>query len=193
MTCVSRGAVSIEAVFLDRDGVINENRQDHVKSWQEFRFLPGVLDAIACVSRAGVRVFVVTNQAVVSRGLVSAEMISAINQRMIDEIEFHGGRIEEVALCSHQPEEACECRKPRPGLLLSLAHKHGVNLEAAVVIGDALSDIDAAHAAGCAGILVLTGRGRDQLVLAGADAEFLIADDLGAAARLVLEYAAPCE
>src|SRR5581483_7374460 len=87
-------AEPVKAVFLDRDGVINENRPDHVKSWAEFRFLPGALEAIARLSRAGVKVFVITNQAVVNRGIVSPHTVDSINERMIGEIERHGGRIE---------------------------------------------------------------------------------------------------
>ena len=179
----------MKAVFLDRDGVINENRPDHVKSWDEFHFLPGVREAVARLSAAGVRVFVITNQAVVNRGLATREAIEAVNARMVRELEACGGRIEEVAYCPHQPAEACACRKPRPGLILHLAAKYAIDLSEAVLIGDALTDIAAALAAGCEGILVLTGRGQQELARAAAagQAGFMVADDLGAATELVLD------
>jgi D-glycero-D-manno-heptose 1,7-bisphosphate phosphatase len=155
----------MRAVFLDRDGVINENRLDHVKSWAEFRFLPGALDAMARLARADVKVFVITNQAIVNRGVVSREVVEAINRRMIDEVERGGGRIAGVAYCPHRPDERCGCRKPNPGLLIELAREHGLDLKRTVLIGDALTDIQAGQAAGCETVLVLTGRGQAQLPL----------------------------
>lgn len=182
----------METVFLDRDGVINENRADHVKSWSEFRFLPGALEAIARLSRAGVRIFIITNQAIVDRGLASRATVDDLNQHMVDEIEREGGQVEAVAYCPHRPEDLCKCRKPQPGLLLSLAATYRVDLHNAVVIGDALTDMEAGLAAGCEGILVLTGRGREQLAKAAALGRngFRIATDLSAATDLVLERAA---
>jgi len=178
----------VEAVFLDRDGVINENRADHVKSWSEFRFLPGACEAIARLTRAGLRVFVITNQAIVNRGLAAQETVDTVNDEMVREIERLGGRIEAVAYCPHRPEERCECRKPRPGLLLDLAARHAVNLDEAVIIGDALTDVEAGLAAGCQAILVLTGRGREQLRNARAAGieGFDVATDLSMATELLL-------
>jgi len=176
------------AVFIDRDGVINENRADHVKSWAEFRFIAGALEALARLSRAGVRVFVVSNQAIVGRGIVPAETVDAIHQAMISEIEQAGGHIEAVAYCPHQTDDACGCRKPHPGLLLGLARAHGIDLRHALMIGDALTDMQAAEAAGCAGVLVLTGRGSEQLARApfGLAAAVAVVADLGSAADLLL-------
>jgi D-glycero-D-manno-heptose 1,7-bisphosphate phosphatase len=156
----------VQAVFLDRDGVINENRSDHVKSWSEFCFLPGALDAIARLSAAGLRMFVITNQAIVNRGTVSRQAVDAVNARMLEAIERRGGRIAGLAYCPHRPEERCGCRKPQPGLLLQLADRHALSLPRCVVVGDALTDMAAGRAAGCRTIMVLTGRGREQLAQA---------------------------
>lgn len=182
----------MRTVFLDRDGVINENRADHVKSWAEFSFLPGAPEAVARLTSAGVRAFVVTNQAIVNRGVVSRDTVDAINARMIDEIALHGGRIEAVAYCPHRPDENCVCRKPQPGLLVSLAHEYGVNLNDSVLIGDALGDVEAALAAGCRAILVLTGRGAEQLKLAleAGRTGFDVATDLNEAIELLLQETA---
>jgi D-glycero-D-manno-heptose 1,7-bisphosphate phosphatase len=176
------------AVFLDRDGVINENREDHVKSWAEFRFLPGAPEAIARLTRAGVRVFVITNQAIVNRGMVSHETVEDVNGAMVRELSKHGGSIDAVAYCPHRPEEKCECRKPEPGLLLRLARRFGLDLTEAVVVGDTLSDLEAGASVGCRGILVLTGRGREQLKQAmdRPHNDFVVTADLGAAADLLL-------
>ncbi len=178
----------VTCVFLDRDGVINENRGDHVKSWSEFRFLPGALESIARLSRHGMQVFVITNQAIVNRGMVPREVVDDLNRRMMREIERGGGRIVAVAYCPHRPEEQCACRKPQPGLLLDLARAHGVDLRRTVVVGDALTDVEAGLAAGCEAILVLTGRGVDQLALATAAGRngFAVAPDLPAATNLIL-------
>lgn len=185
--------MSVSAVFLDRDGVINENRTDHVKTWEEFRFLPNASQAIARLSAAGLKIFVISNQAVVNRGLVPRETVDAINRRMIEEVTRHGGYIEAVAYCPHRPEEHCLCRKPKPGLILDLARRHQLDLRAAVLIGDALSDIEAGEAAGCRTILVLTGRGREQLGLARAVGRngFGVAPDLMAAADMLLRPEVP--
>lgn len=174
-------------VFLDRDGVINENRPDHVKSWDEFRFLPGALDAVARLTRSQVHVFVITNQAVINRRLVPVDVIEDVQRRMLCEIEAHGGHVVDIAYCPHRPDELCACRKPRPGLILDLAAKHRLNLRDAVVIGDALTDIEASVAAGCRSILVLTGRGREQLGLVQAARHTCaVAANLPAAVDLVL-------
>ncbi len=182
----------LNAVFLDRDGVINRNRPDHVKSWEEFEFLPGVPQAISRLARWGVRVFVITNQAIINRGIVSTATVDAIHRRMVHEIERHGGRIEAIACCPHRSDERCSCRKPAPGLLLDLAHAHGLNLAETAVIGDALSDVEAGQAVGSQAILVLTGRGLEQLAMATAAGRngFLVAPDLDAAIDVLLQKAA---
>jgi len=148
-------------VFLDRDGVINENRSDHVKSWSEFVFLPEVFEPLRLLATNGMRVIVTTNQAVINRGLVTAETVEEINRGMAGVVAQNGGRIDAIYYCPHRPEENCGCRKPRPGLLLRAAQEWNINLAASYMIGDALSDIDAALAAGCQAILVRTGSGRE--------------------------------
>jgi D-glycero-D-manno-heptose 1,7-bisphosphate phosphatase len=151
------------AVFLDRDGVINENRPDHVLSWSQFRVLPGVAEAIRKLNHEGVPVFVITNQASVGRGLLSQENLDDIHSRMVRVLASAGARIETVYTCPHRPEDQCECRKPKPGLLEFAARSHGLDLSRSFVVGDAATDIQAGRACGCRTILVLTGRGRAQL------------------------------
>jgi D-glycero-D-manno-heptose 1,7-bisphosphate phosphatase len=145
-------------VFLDRDGVINENRVDHVKTWDEFRWLPGALEGLRLLTEHGFRIFIVTNQAAVNRGLMTSTTLADIHRRMISIAASHGAIITGIRVCPHRPEEACDCRKPRPGMLLDLAREYQVDLSAAYMIGDAPSDIAAGQAAGCRTILVLSGR-----------------------------------
>lgn len=175
-------------IVLDRDGVINENRSDHVKRWSEFVFLPGVAEAITRLNQLGVQVFVVTNQAIVNRRLVSRATAQAINAKMVRELRRRGARIQGVAFCPHRPDEECGCRKPRSGMLLELAERYELDLSDVVMIGDALTDIQAGQGAGCETILVLTGRGREQLRRAASAGTkgFKVASDLAAAVPLAL-------
>jgi len=175
----------VRTVFLDRDGVINRNRPDHVKSWAEFEFLPGALDALAELRRRGYRTIVVTNQAGINRGLLTKEAVEEIDNRMIEEVARRGGCIEAVLYCPHRPEEACGCRKPRPGLLLRAQQEFGVDLGRAHLIGDYWTDIAAAVAVGCEPILVLTGRGREACRLLGG--RYPVVRDLRAAVNWILQ------
>jgi D-glycero-D-manno-heptose 1,7-bisphosphate phosphatase len=178
------------AIFLDRDGVINRNRPDHVKSWSEFEFLPGALEALKRLAQAGVPVVIVSNQAAIGRGLVTREAVEAINRRMVDEIRAAGGRVDDVLFCPHGPEAGCDCRKPRAGLLLQAAERWGIDLEASVLVGDAESDILAAQCAGCHPLLVLTGRGAEQLRLLQASGRdgYTVVDDLPAAVEWIADF-----
>ncbi|GAC1380000.1 MAG: hypothetical protein NVS4B7_14340 [Ktedonobacteraceae bacterium] len=153
----------MSTIFLDRDGVINENRADYVKSWQEFRFLTGSREAIAKLTQAGHRVVVCTNQAGIARGHVSIETVEDIHCRMIAGIAEFGGTIEKVYYCPHGKDENCNCRKPRPGMLLRACDELGVDLNDAVFIGDSMTDMRASFAAGVrSAMLVLTGLGAEQ-------------------------------
>ena len=171
------------AVFIDRDGVICRNRRDHVKSWGEFVFLPGALDAMARLSRSDLRIVIITNQAVVNRRLVPAEVVEDINTRMARAIGAAGGRVDRVVYCPHRPDEQCSCRKPQPGLLLRAAEELGLDLSNSYLVGDAESDVQAGQAVGCRCYLVLTGRGWRQLIRCS------IHGKLGFATKLNLETA----
>lgn len=153
----------MRAVFLDRDGVICENRPDHVKSWSEFHFLPGALLAMRRLAATPFRIVVVTNQAIIHRGTVPASTVEEIHERMARAVRRFGGRLDAIYYCPHRPEEGCPCRKPKPGLLLQARRDLGIQLEGSYLIGDALTDVEAALAVGCQPILVRTGRGAAQV------------------------------
>lgn len=152
----------MRTIFLDRDGVINRNRPagDYVKSWEEFEFLPGARNAIARLTQAGFRLFVVTNQACIGKGIVSAATIAEIHRRMVQEIVQAGGQIEAVLYCPHRADAHCGCRKPAPGLLLSAQTKYGVELRQAIMVGDSVTDVQSAAAVGIPAIMVLSGLGK---------------------------------
>jgi D-glycero-D-manno-heptose 1,7-bisphosphate phosphatase len=179
----------IRAIFLDRDGVIGENRPDHVKSWEEFRFLPGALDALHWLRLAGFRTFVVTNQAIVNRGIVAAHVVEEINARMAHCAASHGGWIDDIRYCPHDYGENCECRKPQPGMLLQLAAQWHVDLAQSYMVGDAWTDIAAGRAVNCRSIMVRTGRGAEQISLPEARQHPAdhVAADLAAAVEWLLQ------
>jgi D-glycero-D-manno-heptose 1,7-bisphosphate phosphatase len=179
----------VSTIFLDRDGVINENRADYVKSWSEFRFLDGSREAIAKLSLAGHRIVVCTNQAGVARGHVSIETIEEIHRCMIASVAELGGVIEKVYFCPHGKDENCDCRKPRPGMLLRARNELGVDLSKAVFIGDSMTDIQAGIAAGVDSMLVLTGLGIEQFRnhIDDTDCPFRISRSLMHAAEYLLQ------
>lgn len=176
------------AVFVDRDGVICENRSDYVKEWSEFVFVDGAVEALASLTRSKTRLFVVTNQSAIGRGLMSRRQLDVIHERMLDYIGGSGGRVEAVLVCPHHPDDKCSCRKPEPGLLQQASDRHKVDLTRSFMIGDHHTDIEAGARAGCETVLVRTGRGATSLEQRDAwRAEpTFVADDLIDAAIWVL-------
>lgn len=158
------------AIFLDRDGVIIENRAHYVRSWQDVAFLPGAIQALVRLAKTRYFIIIVTNQSAVGRGIMSQAAADEINERIIETIRQHGGRIDGLYMCPHAPDEQCSCRKPKPGLLFQAAGELPIDLEGSVMIGDALSDLEAGRRAGIMDrILLRSGRGNDQLRLAESD------------------------
>lgn len=151
------------AIFLDRDGVIIENIPTYVRHWNEVHFYPQALTALARLRSSPYKIIIVSNQSAIGRGLLSREEADEINRRLVATIEHHGGRIDAVYICPHTPQDQCMCRKPQPGLILQAANELGLDLSRSLLIGDALSDLQAGQAAGIQKtILVLTGRGAEQ-------------------------------
>jgi D-glycero-D-manno-heptose 1,7-bisphosphate phosphatase len=147
------------AIFLDRDGVINQDRSDYVKSWAEFEFLPGVLEALRCLAASPYTVVIVTNQSGIGRGLVAKESIEAIHFRMLQIIRRAGGRVDAIYYCPHHPNDSCACRKPRPGLLIQAANDLNLDLARSWFVGNNQTDLEAALAAGVEPVLVRSGNG----------------------------------
>lgn len=155
---MDQASTATSTVFIDRDGVINVNRPDHVTSWSAFAFLPEALPGLALLRRHGLSVIVITNQAIVNRGLVSRAELDRLHRMMISVVEAHGGRIDAVLVCPHRPEDGCGCRKPAPGLLFAAREQLSIDLGRSLVIGDHWNDLEAARRAGCRSMLVLSGR-----------------------------------
>lgn len=154
------------AIFLDRDGVLIENRPDYVRNWSQVKMFPEAIRAFSLPDIKRYKVVIVTNQSAIGRGLISLETANEINNRLVDLIHHHGGKLDAVYMCPHKPADDCSCRKPKPGLLLQAAKDLSLDLSHSWMVGDAWSDLQAGQLAGVRrSILLKTGRGREQLRL----------------------------
>ena len=147
-------------IILDRDGVINEDSDDYIKSPAEFIPLPGSLEAIARLNRAGYTVAVATNQSGIGRGMFDLATLEAMHDKLAGLLAKLGGRVDKIFYCPHSPDDRCDCRKPKAGLMHAIAAHYGISLEGVPVIGDSLRDLQAAQAVGAYPILVRTGKGQ---------------------------------
>jgi D-glycero-D-manno-heptose 1,7-bisphosphate phosphatase len=182
--------MDLKLVILDRDGVINVDSDDYIKSVAEWEPIPGSLEAIARLNNAGINVAVATNQSAVARGLCDLDDINAIHQALQMRLSAVGGRIEVIAFCHHGPTNGCECRKPLPGLLQEIRRRTGYPLDGTPMIGDSLRDLEAARRVGATPILVRTGKGlRTEAKLPAAFALVPIYDDLASAVDALLHPA----
>jgi D-glycero-D-manno-heptose 1,7-bisphosphate phosphatase len=176
------------ALFIDRDGVIIENRDQYVRSWDDVAFFPGAPQALAHAAALGWRLVIVTNQAGIGKGLIPLATAQEINRRLVNALGEAGASIDGVYLCPHTTADHCACRKPKPGMILQAADELALDLSRSAMIGDALSDVQAGQAAGLPRqVLVATGRGAEQAHLPQAHqlAPFLLAADLDAAVPLL--------
>jgi len=149
-----------KVVFLDRDGVINQDSPDYIKSWAEFKFLPGSIAALKKLTMGGYTIIVITNQSAINRRMISRATLDEIHARMKDAVRAGGALIKDIFFCPHRPEEGCLCRKPEPGMIFSARQTYQIELGSAYMIGDSAKDIECAHNAGCGpAILVETGNG----------------------------------
>ncbi|MDJ0782045.1 MAG: D-glycero-beta-D-manno-heptose 1,7-bisphosphate 7-phosphatase [Desulfosarcinaceae bacterium] len=181
---------TLKVVFLDRDGVINRDSPDYIKSWREFEFISGSLSAMARLTRAGFTLMLISNQSAVGRELISRPGLARLHYRLGIAAAQAGGRIRDIFFCPHLPDSHCHCRKPATGMLQQASAKYGLDLSKSVFVGDSVTDIRCAQAAGCdKSILVLTGNGsiasRD--LTRQAPGPDHVAADLAAAAEWILD------
>tara|TARA_A100001037_G_scaffold297841_2_gene320468 strand:+ start:2487 stop:3035 length:549 start_codon:yes stop_codon:yes gene_type:complete len=146
-------------ILLDRDGVINFDSEDYIKTESEWVPIPESISGLSRLHAAGYLLGVCSNQSAVARGLLSVSSLAAIELKMIEAIDAAGAKLECIFYCQHHPNASCECRKPKPGLLLAAMSSVGVSPQETMFVGDSLSDIEAAEAAGCTAVLVRTGNG----------------------------------
>lgn len=148
----------MKLVILDRDGTINEDRDDYVKSPDEWIPIPGALEAIARLNHSGWHTVVATNQSGIGRGLFDMATLNTMHLKMHQLLAKQGGRIDAVFFCPHTPDDGCDCRKPLPGLFKQIGERYGVDLAQVPVVGDVLRDLQAGAAAGCPTHLVRSGK-----------------------------------
>ena len=150
----------MKLIILDRDGVINYDSDAFIKTPDEWKPIPGSLEAIAHLTQAGYRVVVATNQSGIGRGLLDMAMLNAINDKMIKAVVQAGGRIDAMFFCPHTSADKCDCRKPANGMFKEIARRFSMDLKGVPAIGDSLRDLQAAAAVGAKPMLVLTGKGK---------------------------------
>lgn len=177
----------MKLIILDRDGVINHDSDNYIKSVDEFIPLPGSLEAIARLNQAGYRVAIATNQSGIARGYYTIDTLNAMHEKLVQELSAMGGAIDMIAFCPHGPDDACSCRKPKPGMYLEIARRFDMPLKDVPVIGDSLRDLTAAQAVAAAPILVRTGKG-ERTIDKGLGLDGIpVYDDLAAAVEALLE------
>ena len=177
----------MKLIILDRDGVINEDSDAFIKTPDEWIPLPGSLDAIARLTKAGYTIVVATNQSGLGRGYFDIMTLNAIHQKMQNAVKAAGGQIEAIFFCPHTASDNCDCRKPRQGMFSTISERFDTPLEDVPSVGDSLRDLQAAFLAGCTPILVLSGKGKKNLENGGLPPKTIIFDDLSPVADHRLE------
>jgi D-glycero-D-manno-heptose 1,7-bisphosphate phosphatase len=172
----------VKLIILDRDGVINHDSDAYIKAPEEWRPIAGSLEAIARLTKAGYRVVVASNQSGVARGLFDLATLASIHAKMHQAVAAVGGRIDAVFFCPHAADAACNCRKPKPGMIEEILRRFDADARKVSVVGDSLRDLQAAAAVGCRPVLVLTGKGTDTMRKGGLPPETLVRVDLAAVA-----------
>ncbi|MFO7626760.1 MAG: HAD-IIIA family hydrolase [Candidatus Fermentibacteraceae bacterium] len=183
--------ISAEPVFLDRDGVINENRRDYVRSLSQWIPLPGVFKAMARLCSAGHPLIVVTNQSGIARGFFDEAELTKIHDRMNTMMRSAGGSFAGIEYCPHAPWDGCACRKPETGLIDRALMRLSLPERSGWIVGDAETDMELGRRTGLRTVLVLTGRGGaqlDQIIRDGSPRPDFVSEDLGSAADLILGY-----
>ncbi|MCP4432610.1 MAG: D-glycero-beta-D-manno-heptose 1,7-bisphosphate 7-phosphatase [Gammaproteobacteria bacterium] len=165
-------------VILDRDGVINQDSDSYIKSPEEWIAIPGSIEAICRLKKAGYLVTIATNQAGISRGLFSEQKLQQIHQQLEHKLAMRGTRIDGIFYCPHGPSDNCNCRKPKPGLLFQIATEFDINLGETPFVGDSMRDIQAAEMAGALPVLVRTGNGEEVMRSYPEAKKLLVYDDL---------------
>jgi D-glycero-D-manno-heptose 1,7-bisphosphate phosphatase len=176
----------MKLVILDRDGVVNQDSANFIKSPNEWIALPGSLEAIALLNQSGFRVAIATNQSGISRGLFDMAMLNSINDKMHRALAQLGGRIDAMFYCPHAADDNCTCRKPKTGMVDDIARRFSVDLSEVFAVGDSLRDLQAFHDAGCKPILVRSGKGEETLSQANLPKDTLIFADLNEAAQHII-------
>lgn len=182
---------AMKLIILDRDGVINHDSPDFIKSPAEWIPVPGSLEAIARLNQAGYRVVVASNQSGIAREYFDMAVLNAIHQKMHMLAQQAGAEIEAIFFCPHSASDNCDCRKPKPGMFAEIAKRYQVNLKGVPTVGDSLRDLQAGFISGCVPYLVLTGKGEKTLATGGLPPATMVFANLAAMVDHLLKAPAP--
>jgi D-glycero-D-manno-heptose 1,7-bisphosphate phosphatase len=179
----------MKLIVLDRDGVINHDSDDYIKSPDEWQPIDGSLEAIARLNHAGYTVAIASNQSGLARGYFDIEVLTAMHKKMDELLAKIGGRIDAVFYCPHGPDDACQCRKPKPGMLLDIGQRFNVPLKQVIFVGDSITDINAANNAHAQAVLVRTGKGikAEKILQSESKSSIPVYDDLASAVTAILQ------
>jgi len=179
----------MKLIVLDRDGVINHDSDDYIKSQDEWQPIDGSLEAIARLNHAGYIVAIASNQSGLARGYFDIEVLTAMHKKMDELLAKIGGRIDAVFYCPHGPDDACQCRKPKPGMLLDIGQRFNVPLKQVIFVGDSIADINTANNAHAKAVLVRTGKGikAEKILQAENKSSIPVYDDLASAVTAILQ------
>lgn len=179
----------MKLIILDRDGVVNHDSDDYIKSPDEWQPIDGSLEAIARLNHAGYTVAIASNQSGLARGYFDIEVLTAMHKKMDELLAKIGGRIDAIFYCPHGPGDACHCRKPKPGMLLDIGQRFNVPLKQAIFVGDSIADITAANNANAQAVLVRTGKGikAEKILQSENKSSIPVYDDLASAVTAILQ------
>ena len=177
-----------KVVFLDRDGIISRDSPNHIKSWEEFHFLPNSKKGIKQLNNHKFHIILITNQSVIARGMVTKEELQNIHNKMKKEIEEYGGKIDKIYYCPHHPDDGCNCRKPKPGMILKAAEENNINTRKSYMIGDRMMDIEVGKAVGSKTILIPSESGLKELRQSISKPDYIAKDLLDASKWLIEDY-----
>lgn len=177
-----------KVVFLDRDGVISKDSPDHIKSWEEFHFLPRSKDAIKLLNDAGFNIILITNQSVIARKMVTKKELEEMHSNMKKEIEQHGGKIKNIYYCPHHPDDGCDCRKPKPGLLKKAIEENDIDGSKSYMVGDRIMDVLAGKSVGCKTIIIPSELGSKELKESTVTPDYIAKDLFDAAEWIIKNY-----
>jgi len=178
----------MKLIILDRDGVINQDFEDLVKSPEEWQAIPGSLEAISALNQAGYRVVIASNQSGLARGLFDIDTLNAIHRKMHDELEKVGGHLDGIFFCPHRPSDNCTCRKPKPGMLEQICKRFFAEPSDTPFIGDSVRDLEAAQVIGAKPMLVLTGKGSQTSKRIRPDQNIPVFEDLADAVDALISH-----
>ncbi len=177
-----------KVVFLDRDGVISKDSADHIKSWDEFHFLPNAKEAIKLLTDHGFHIVLITNQSVIARGMTTIEGLEFMHNNMKGEIEEYGGKIEKIYYCPHHPDEGCDCRKPKPGMLLRAIKENNIDPTKSFMVGDRMMDVEVGKKVGCKTVIIPSERGQMEMRESSIKPDYVAKDLLDTSKWIIKNY-----